>query len=395
MIFNKGTLALWCATIGSAAAFNAPNASTRLAFVTRAARSSPAIRPSQHGAGCPCSSCVGTHPASCPCDGCSSFGRRSTMLFADAVEADATATEEGDDVPEEVVAMDGVDSNDEAHNVDRPARQQLKKKKAKGKELSEFEVGSTVTGTVRALASYGAFVDIGATTDGLLHISQLSIDYVGDVTDVLKEGQEVQVRIVNIDSGKGQVGLSLLSAAEEATSQENAQQAREARQSRSNNRNQSNNRRSDNTVLTSLAEKGWDSSTMVEGTVVSTVDFGCFVRVDASKLNSECEGEFDGLVHISALRSGRVGSVTDVVKANDTVQVRVKSIDGNKVSLTMLSADDEALKVEAAAERGANYDGGFDEAVGNGAANWKELVVDFETEMPSFQNLAVVEDRRK
>jgi elongation factor Ts len=309
------------------------------------------------------------------------------MLFADIAEAEASATEQEDeDVPAEVAAMDGVDSDEEAHNIDRPARQQLKKKKPAGKDISEFAVGDSITGTVKTIASYGAFIDFGATTDGLLHISQLSTQYVGDVNDVLKEGQEIQVRIVNIDSNKGQVGLSLLTEKEEVASQENAQQARDARQS---NRKQSN-RRDDNAVLSSLKEKGWDSSSMVEGTVVSTVDFGAFVRVDASKLNSECEGEFDGLVHISAMRSGRVGSVTDVVKENDSVQVRVKSIDGNKVSLTMLSADDESSKADAAAERGA-----MDEGPGDGAANWKELVVDFDVDMPTFQNLGVVEDRRK
>jgi predicted RNA-binding protein with RPS1 domain len=130
---------------------------------------------------------------------------------------------------------------------------------------------------------------------------------------------------------------------------------------------------------------------MIEGTVVSTVDFGCFVRVDASKLNSECEGEFDGLVHISALRSGRVGSVTDVVSANDTVQVRVKSIDGNKVALTMLSVSDEEAKKEEQAERGEARG----EGPGEGAANWKEILVSFDTSVPTFQNLAVVEDRRQ
>jgi predicted RNA-binding protein with RPS1 domain len=317
------------------------------------------------------------------------------MLFADNVaDSDAPTTEvEGgvqEDVPAEVVAMDGVESEDEAHNVDRPARQQLKKKKPKGKELSEFEVGSTVQGIVRSLAPYGAFVDIGATTDALLHISQLSTEYVGNVNDILKEGQEVEVRIVNIDNVKGQVALSLMTAAEEASAKEAAQEAREARQARSNN-NRPSSRRDSNAVLSSLVEKGWDTSVMVEGTVVSTVDFGCFVRVDASKLNSECEGEFDGLVHISALRSGRVGSVTDVVNANDTVQVRVKSIDGNKVSLTMLTVDDEEAKVEERAERG---DVGK-EGPGEGAANWKEILVNLDSDMPSFQNLAVVDDRRQ
>ncbi|KAL3933132.1 MAG: hypothetical protein SGARI_003780, partial [Bacillariaceae sp.] len=265
--------------------------------------------------------------------------RQSTKLFADVAEADT------DDVPAEVVALDGVESEEEAHNVDRPARQQIKKKKDNRKPLSEFQVGSTVPGTIKSIATYGAFVDFGATTDGLLHISQLSTGFVGDVNEVVKEGEEVQVRIVNINEGKSQVGLSLMTAEEEAASQEAANQARQKKSNRRQNTNNS-------AIQGALKEKGWDSSTMVEGTVVSTVDFGCFVRVDASKLNAEVEGEFDGLVHISAMGAGRVRSVTDVVNADDKVQVRVKSIDGNKVSLTMLSTEDEAAKAEAAAERG-------------------------------------------
>jgi predicted RNA-binding protein with RPS1 domain len=279
--------------------------------------------------------------------------------------------------------LDGVESEDEAHNVERPARQQLKKKKAQGKDLSEFEVGSTVPGTIKSITNYGAFVDIGATTDGLLHISQLSTEFVGDVGEVVKEGQQVDVRIVNINTSKGQIGLSLISAAQDAAAQEAATQARDNRQ----NRKQSA-RRDDSPVLSALKEKGWDESTMVEGTVVSTVDFGCFVRVDASKLNPDCEGEFDGLVHISALQAGRVGSVTDVVSVDDKVQVRCTSIDGNKVSLTMLSETQESNKAEAAAASGAPVQI-------EGAKDWEEILVKFEGDMPTFSNTAVIEDRRK
>jgi small subunit ribosomal protein S1 len=102
--------------------------------------------------------------------------------------------------------MEGVESDDEAHNLERPARAALKKKKPAGKDLSEFSEGSTVKGTIKSIASYGAFVDIGASTDGLLHVSQLSAGFVSDVSEVVKEGQEVEVRIVKIeydDRGRG------------------------------------------------------------------------------------------------------------------------------------------------------------------------------------------------
>jgi elongation factor Ts len=279
--------------------------------------------------------------------------------------------------------MDGVESTDEAHNVERPARANLKKKK-KGKDLSEFTEGSTVKGTIKSIASYGAFVDIGASTDGLLHVSQLSAGFVSDVSDVVKEGQEVEVRIVKIDTGKGQVGLSMMTEEEAAASKPSRPQ---------NNRRQ--NRRDDSALLTALSEKGWDQSVMVEGTVVSTVDFGAFVKVDASTLNSECEGSFDGLVHISSLKVGRVGSVSDVVSPDDKVQVRCKSIDGTKVSLTMLSVEDEEAKAAEGGRRGGG--GGFNDEFdpGDGAKDWKESVSKFEEDQPVFTNKPMIVDLRK
>ena len=276
--------------------------------------------------------------------------------------------------------MEGVESSDEAHNLERPARAALKKKKPTGKDLSEFTEGSTVTGTVKSITSYGAFIDIGASTDGLLHVSQLSAGFVSDVSEVVSEGQEVEVRIVKIDSEKGQVGLSMMTEEEAANS-------KPARRSGGGNRG---GRRDDSGVLNSLREKGWDIATMVEGTVVSTVDFGAFVKVDTSTLNSECEGSFDGLVHISALKVGRVGSVSDVVKVNDKVQVRCKGIDGNKVSLTMLSVEQE--EEEAANGRkgggGPSFNDPFDE--GEGAKDWKESVSSFNEEQPVYKNTPLI-----
>lgn len=349
-------------------------ASNRVAFVGRQAAVVPAPAKTM--------SATAQHRSGCTCASCSSFSL--TRLFADVVA-------EAEDVPEEVAALDGVESEDEAHNVDRPARQQLRKKKGnQGKALSEFEVGSTVKGTVKSITSYGAFIDIGATTDGLLHVSQLSTGFVNDVSEVLSEKQEVEVRIIKIDEKKNQVGLSLMTAAEEEASNE-AQEARQNNRQSNRRQQQQNNRRDDSAILDALVEKGWDSSAMVEGTVVSTVDFGCFVRIDASALNPECEGEFDGLVHVSAMSKDRVGRVTDVVSLDDKIQVRVNSIEGGKVSLTMLSVEDEAAKAEASGPSG----GGDAPAVIEGAKDWKQILVTMEEEMPAFTNTIVIEAARK
>jgi predicted RNA-binding protein with RPS1 domain len=311
-------------------------------------------------------------------------GRRSTALFADLAEEveapseEITTEETTAEIPAEVEAMDGVESVEEAHNVDRPARAQLKKKsKNEGTELSDLVVGSMVKGSVKSITNYGAFIDIGAQTDGLLHISQLASGFVANVGDVLSEGEEVEVRIIAVDAAKSQVALSLMTEEQSSAQQGGGRQRQQS------------NRRDDTAALANLVEKKWDAATFVEGTVVSTVDFGCFVRVDIGLLNSECEGAIDGLVHISALSNSRVSSVTDMVNVDDKVQVRVKSITGNKVSLTMLSVADEDKKQDAYNERGGGG-GGF-----QGAKDWKESCEKMEADMPEFKNMPMVEDRRK
>jgi predicted RNA-binding protein with RPS1 domain len=360
MFINKGTFAFWCLGVKSTAAFSGQALHTnRINFVSETQGN--AIDSQKRL----------LHSSGCGCNGCSST-RRGITLFSNVVE--------GTEVPPEILAMDGVESSEEAHNIDRPARQQIKKKKpVAGKTLSEFEEGSTVTGTIKSLASYGAFVDIGATTDGLLHVSQLSTEFVSDVSDVVKEGQQVEVRIVKIDSDKGQIALSMMTAEEESEANE---AAKKSRKSRGNNRQ--NNRR-DSAALGALNAKGWDTALMVEGTVVSTTNFGAFVKVDASKLNSEIEGEFDGLVHISVLKIGRVSSVEEVVSPNDKVQVRCKSIDGNKVSLTMLSVEDEETKNSS---RGGGGGGDFEsQYMGDmGAKDWQESCDSIEEKQTTFSS---------
>ena len=284
--------------------------------------------------------------------------------------------------------MDGVESADEAHNADRPARESIKKKRApKGKPLSEFEVGTTLSATVKSLTTYGAFCDFGASSDGLLHISRMSKEFVDDVKSIVSEGDEIEVRIVEINAAKNQVALSLLSEADE---QEAADAQAQQRQERADRKERQNSRRDDMAVLSKLEAVGFDSDQFVAGKVVSVVAFGAFVRVNAADINGDVEGSFDGLVHISALQAGRTNSVTDVVNVDDDVQVRVKGIGEVKVSLSMVSAADEAA---AAAERAAAF-GESAEPEPEGSDNWKEEMVSLQSEMPSFVNGPIVVDMR-
>ncbi|GAX28803.1 elongation factor Ts [Fistulifera solaris] len=353
MHFSTTAVSAFLFSVGSVSAFSPAPVS---GFV--ASRVSSGVSP-------PVADVVASHASGCVCAACS---RRKTMiLFADVAE-----------VPGEVAAMDGIESEDEAHNAERPARKSLKKKGPQGKPLGEYKVGDTVKGRVKTIASYGAFIDIGAQTDGLLHISQLSVGFVKDVKEILELNSEIDVRITNIDEKKNQVALSLLSAeqAEEAKAQAPAPRQQKERQQRQQ-------RSDDSAVVNGLKEKGWDQNKFVEGTVISTVDFGAFVRINAADLNPEVEGELDGLVHISALSVGRVSSVDSAVKVNEKVQVRVKEIANRKVSLTMVSVEDEETISEAKAVKD----------VGPGNANWKEDSA--KIQMPAFKNGPVVVDLRK
>lgn len=367
MRFTTSTVAAFCVTVGTATAFSVGSP----AFVPSrvVARSGSAVgQSSVHAPGCACSACVAAHPAVCGCVAC----RGATRLFMSDVDAE---------VPPEVESLDGIESEEEAHNADRPARASLKKKRApSGKALSEFKVGDTVSAKVKTITSYGAFLDIGATTDGLLHISNLSSGFVSEVSEFLSDGQEVEVRITNIDEGKNQVGLTLLTVEEEEAA---ANQPRQPRQQRG-----GGGRRDDSGVVSALAEKGFDPAQFIEGTVASTVDFGAFVRFDASQLNSEVEGEMDGLVHISALSTGRADSVTSVVNSGDKVKIRVKSIDGRKVSLSMISVEDEEAQMERRRSFGA-------EPEPVGAKDWKESLSKIAAEQKDFFNGPVVVDLRK
>lgn len=81
--------------------------------------------------------------------------------------------------------------------------------------------GAVFTGTVRAVQSYGAFVDIGAFTDGLVHISELSATYIRAVQDIVSVGQEISVRVLELDEKAGRIGLTMRDKESEDTQEQN------------------------------------------------------------------------------------------------------------------------------------------------------------------------------
>ncbi|MCP5793394.1 S1 RNA-binding domain-containing protein, partial [Klebsiella pneumoniae] len=71
---------------------------------------------------------------------------------------------------------------------------------------AEVEPGKIYDGKVIRIVEFGAFVNIMPGTDGLLHISQISNERIANVTDVLKEGQEVKVQVADVDN-RGRIKL--------------------------------------------------------------------------------------------------------------------------------------------------------------------------------------------
>jgi len=76
--------------------------------------------------------------------------------------------------------------------------------------IKELREGSIVSGIVRNIADFGAFVDIGLKNDGLIHISQMSEKRIAHPLEVLSVNQQlIRIRVIEIDVEKGKVGLSL------------------------------------------------------------------------------------------------------------------------------------------------------------------------------------------
>jgi predicted RNA-binding protein with RPS1 domain len=75
--------------------------------------------------------------------------------------------------------------------------------------MTSLQEGDVLTGTVTTIAKYGAFVDIGSETEGLVHISEMSSGFVQRAEDVVQSGQAVEVRIKEIDRGKPRISLSM------------------------------------------------------------------------------------------------------------------------------------------------------------------------------------------
>lgn len=186
------------------------------------------------------------------------------------------------------------------------------KKEKREERLASLEIGAAVEGVVRKILDFGAFVDIGGL-DGLLHVSQLSWDRVKHPSEILEEGQKIQVRIDKIDEATGKIGLSYRSL------QDHPWEDIDAR---------------------------FPTGSVVRGSVTRIAEFGAFVRISTG---------VEGLVHISELAHHRVQHVANVVQEGQEVDVKILSVDAEqqRISLSLkaaLAAPEPAADAKAEGE---------------------------------------------
>eukprot|EP00466_Bigelowiella_natans_P012299 jgi/Bigna1/86019/estExt_fgenesh1_pg.C_70273 len=179
----------------------------------------------------------------------------------------------------------------------------LEANKAARTTLSELPVGQTIEGKIRNVASFGAFVDIGAEKDGLLHISQME-GFVENINDVLKEGDSVTVRISGVDTENGKITLS--------QREEGSSSARKPRQKQD---------------ITKYADMKFEDK--IKGEVVGIEPYGAFIQL---------EDGVRGLLPISYMAEGRIDRVESVMSMGQTIECAVlqANVRDGKLSLTLV-----------------------------------------------------------
>ena len=172
----------------------------------------------------------------------------------------------------------------------------------KDRVISELEEGKIYTGKVTSLADFGAFVNINGA-DGLVHLSELSWDRLAHPKEILEVGQEVKVKVINIDRDKKRIGLSMRALQDDPWK--------------------------------NRVEK-FSVGQLVEGTITRLTKFGAFARL---------EGDIEGLIHISELSENRVEHPKEVLKEGETKTLRVIRIDGeqHRIGLSLRKVDSAAF----------------------------------------------------
>src|SRR5580692_8441954 len=177
-----------------------------------------------------------------------------------------------------------LDATEEDVVVDRRAVVEEEDRSTKERRYSEINEGDTVSGTVRSLTDYGAFVDIGGV-DGLLHISDIAWSRVEKPADILTVGQQIDAKVLKIEPGGKRISLG----------------------------------------MKQLQPHPWDAvagkftaGERVRGKVTRVTDFGAFV---------ELEPGIEGMIHLSEMSwAKKVRKPGDMVKPGDVVEVMILGV---------------------------------------------------------------------
>jgi len=94
--------------------------------------------------------------------------------------------------------------------------------------IRDLKVGEVLTGTVTRVTNYGAFVDIGVGYEGMVHVKEMAHGYVNQPSDVVQEGQEIQVEVLKVNRRRGQIDLSMKNLLPEPETQERKKRKKEA-----------------------------------------------------------------------------------------------------------------------------------------------------------------------
>jgi small subunit ribosomal protein S1 len=168
--------------------------------------------------------------------------------------------------------------------------------------ISELQPGEVRQGTVISLAEFGAFVDIGGA-DGLIHISELSWKRVDDPSDILEVGQEIDVKVLNVDADRKRISLSL--------------------------------RDLESNPWDEIMER-FEEGQLVEGRITKLTKFGAFAALKGTE-----EYEIEGLIHISELSSDHIEHPREVVQEGQEVAMRLINIDNERrrIGLSLKEVD--------------------------------------------------------
>ncbi len=174
------------------------------------------------------------------------------------------------------------------------------RKEQKEKLLTELKEGDVRSGVVTSVTDFGAFVSLGGV-DGLIHLSELSWAKINHPRDLLKVGEKVDVKVLNVERDRQRIALSL--------------------------------KRMQAEPWTTVEER-YQVGQLVNGTITKLASFGAFARLDDN---------IEGLIHISELSDRRIQHPKEVVKEGDTLTLRVIRIDAarRRLGLSLKRVADE------------------------------------------------------